>query len=263
MIFGGTVVASGRGRALVVATGMETELGGIARDAADDRRGKTPLQRSLDRVAVLLARAAVVLVVVVVGLGLLRGEPFLDMLLFGTALAVAVVPEALPAVITISLTLAAQRMIQRHVLVRRLPAIETLGSVTVIASDKTGTLTKDEMTARTVVVADEPFEVSGTGYEPQGSFLRNGDEVEPSATLLETLRAATLASDATLARDDEDERWRPRRRDRGRARRRGGEGRSPPRRARGGRAAGGRDPVHVGAQADDDAPPAATARSRT
>ncbi len=130
------------------------------------------------------------------------------MLLFGVALAVAVVPEALPAVITISLTLAAQRMIRRNVLVRRLPAIETLGSVTVIASDKTGTLTKDEMTARTVVVADGAYEVSGTGYEPDGVFLREGEEVDPSPALLETLRAATLASDATLARDGDDDRWR-------------------------------------------------------
>ena len=208
LIFGGTVVASGRGRALVVATGMETELGGIAGMLQTIERGKTPLQRSLDRVAVLLARAALVLVAVVVGLGLLRGEPFLDMLLFGVALAVAVVPEALPAVITISLTLAAQRMIRRNVLVRRLPAIETLGSVTVIASDKTGTLTKDEMTARTVVVADGAYEVSGTGYEPDGAFLREGEEVDPSPALLETLRAATLASDATLARDGDDDRWR-------------------------------------------------------
>ena len=210
LIFGGTVVASGRGRALVVATGMETELGGIAGMLQTIERGKTPLQQSLDRVAVLLARAALVLVAVVVVLGLLRGEPFLDMLLFGVALAVAVVPEALPAVITISLTLAAQRMIRRNVLVRRLPAIETLGSVTVIASDKTGTLTKDEMTARTVVVADGAYEVSGTGYEPDGAFLREGAEVDPSPALLETLRAATLASDAALARDGDDDRWRVR-----------------------------------------------------
>jgi Ca2+-transporting ATPase len=208
LIFGGTVVASGRGRALVVATGMETELGGIAGMLQTIERGKTPLQQNLDRVAVLLARAALVLVAVVVILGLVRGEPFLDMLLFGVALAVAVVPEALPAVVTISLTLAAQRMIRRHVLVRRLPSIETLGSVTVIASDKTGTLTKDEMTVRTVVTADGTYEVSGSGYEPEGAFLLDGEEVEPAPTLLETLRAATLASDATLVRDAEDDRWR-------------------------------------------------------
>jgi Ca2+-transporting ATPase len=122
MVYAGTTVTYGKGRGIVVATGMETEFGGIARMLQTIERGKTPLQLSLDRVGMLLARTALVLVVVVVGLGLLRGEEFLDMLLFGAALAVAVVPEALPAVITISLTLAAQRMVRRQVLVRSLPA---------------------------------------------------------------------------------------------------------------------------------------------
>jgi Ca2+-transporting ATPase len=116
MVYAGTTITHGRGRAVVVATGMETEFGGIARMLQTIERAKTPLQLSLDRVAMILARAALAVVLVVVGLGLLRGDPFLDMLLFGTALAVAVVPEALPAVITISLTLAAQRMVKRNAL---------------------------------------------------------------------------------------------------------------------------------------------------
>ena len=207
MVYATTTVTYGRGRAVVVATGMQTEVGGIAGMLQGIDRSKTPLQVSLDRVAMLLARAALGLVVIVVGLGLLRGEAFVDMLLFGTALAVAVVPEALPAVITISLTLAAQRMVRRNVLVRRLPAIETLGSVSVICSDKTGTLTKDEMTARKIFVGGELLEVSGAGYSPEGGYSRDGEPVEPTATLVELLRAAVLASDATVVRDDEEERW--------------------------------------------------------
>ncbi|MGH2922274.1 MAG: cation-translocating P-type ATPase, partial [Gaiellaceae bacterium] len=207
MVYSGTAISYGRGSALVVATGMGTEFGGIARLLETIERVKTPLQLSLDRVAMLLARAAVVVVLLVVSLGLLRGQPFLEMLLFGTALAVAVVPEALPAVITISLTLAAQRMVKRNALVRRLPAIETLGSVSVICTDKTGTLTRDEMTVRQVVVAGQTLQVSGAGYEPTGEYSRSGSPVDPPEELRETLRAAVLASDARLLRGEADDGW--------------------------------------------------------
>jgi Ca2+-transporting ATPase len=207
MVYSGTAISYGRGSALVVATGMGTEFGGIARLLETIERVKTPLQLSLDRVAMLLARAAVVVVLLVVSLGLLRGQPFLEMLLFGTALAVAVVPEALPAVITISLTLAAQRMVKRNALVRRLPAIETLGSVSVICTDKTGTLTRDEMTVRQVVVAGQTLQVSGAGYEPTGEYSRNGSRVELPEELRETLRAAVLASDVRLLRGEADGGW--------------------------------------------------------
>jgi Ca2+-transporting ATPase len=198
MVYAGTAIAYGRGSAVVVATGMETEFGGIARMLESIERTKTPLQLSLDRVAMVLARAAIVVVLLVVSLGLLRGQPLLDMVLFGTALAVAVVPEALPAVITISLTLAAQRMVRRNALVRRLPAIETLGSVSVICTDKTGTLTRDEMTVRKVLVAGELLEVSGAGYESEGAFSRDGSPVDAAGPLVEALQAAALASDAKL-----------------------------------------------------------------
>jgi P-type Ca2+ transporter type 2C len=206
MVYAGTTVTYGRGRAIVVATGMQTQFGGIARMLQTIEAGKTPLQLSLDRVAMILARVALVVVLVVVALGLLRGQGFLEMLIFGVALAVAVVPEALPAVITISLTLAAQRMVKRNVLVRRLPATETLGSVSVICSDKTGTLTKDEMTVRRVFVAGELVEVSGAGYAPEGAYLRDGARIEPSAALLETLRAALLSSDTRVTAGDDEHR---------------------------------------------------------
>jgi Ca2+-transporting ATPase len=208
MVYAGTAITYGRGRAVVVATGMETEFGGIARLLQTIERGKTPLQLSLDRLALTLARIALVIVFVVVGLGLLRGQPFLEMLLFGAALAVAVVPEALPAVITISLTLAAQRMAKRNALIRRLPATETLGSVSVICADKTGTLTKDEMTVRRVFVAGRMLDVSGAGYDPEhGGYSFEGSRVEPSSALIEALRAAVLASDAHLVRSEADGRW--------------------------------------------------------
>jgi Ca2+-transporting ATPase len=207
MVYAGTSVAYGRGRAVVVATAMETEFGGIARMLETIERAKTPLQVSLDRLGTLLARAAIVVVLLVVSIGLVRGEPFLDMVLFGVALAVAVVPEALPAVITISLTLAAQRMVKRNALIRRLPATETLGSVTVIASDKTGTLTKDEMTVRRIFAGGELLEISGAGYVPEGELLRDGAAVEPPPAVLEALRAAVLASDAQVVGPDGDGRW--------------------------------------------------------
>jgi Ca2+-transporting ATPase len=203
MVFAGTAVTYGRGRAVVSETGMATHFGAVARMLETIERAKTPLQASLDRVAILLARAAIVIVLLVVALGFLRGEPLVEMLLFGTALAVAVVPEALPAVLTISLTLAAQGMARRNALVRRLSAVETLGSVSVICSDKTGTLTRNEMTVRKVVAGGELLEVSGAGYDAEGSVLRDGQAAEPTEAFREALRGAVLASDATLvARED-------------------------------------------------------------
>jgi P-type Ca2+ transporter type 2C len=210
MVYSGTTVTYGHGRALAVATGMRTEFGGIAQLLQTVERAKTPLQLSLDKVGMALARIAVVVVLLVVALGLVRGQPLLEMLIFGVALAVAVVPEALPAVITISLTLAAQRMVKRNALIRRLPATETLGSVSVIASDKTGTLTKDEMTARKAYAAGEVLDVSGAGYEPEGEFTRDGSPAELSPAMTETLRAAALASDAQMIRDDAEGQWRVR-----------------------------------------------------
>jgi P-type Ca2+ transporter type 2C len=155
MVYAGTAATYGRGKALVVATGMQSEFGKIAQLLQTVETGKTPLQQNLDRVGTVLARAAFVVVAIIVALGLLRGQPFIDMLIFGIALAVAVVPEALPAVVTISLAIGVQKMVKRNALIRRLPAVETLGSTSVICSDKTGTLTKDEMTVRQLYVAGQ------------------------------------------------------------------------------------------------------------
>lgn len=200
MVWAGTAATYGRGRAVVVGTGMDTELGRIARMLETVEEGRTPLQRNLDRVGRALAGAGLAVVAFIVALGLLRGQPFLEMLVFGIALAVAVVPEALPAVVTISLALGVQRMVRRHVLIRHLPAVETLGSVSVICSDKTGTLTRDEMTVRHLYAAGRTYEITGAGYAPEGTVLLDGREVAPPEHLVELLRAAVLASDALLVR---------------------------------------------------------------
>lgn len=150
MVHAGTTITHGRGTAVLVATGMDTEFGRIAQLLQSVEAVRTPLQKNIDRVGSVLARIALVIVLLIVGLGLLRGQPVLEMLIFGIALAVAVVPEALPAVVTISLAIGVQRMARRNALIRRLPAVETLGSTSVICSDKTGTLTRDEMTARRI-----------------------------------------------------------------------------------------------------------------
>ncbi|TLM64563.1 MAG: cation-translocating P-type ATPase [Deltaproteobacteria bacterium] len=205
--FAGTTVSYGRGRGVVVATAMATEFGRIARLLEAVAPRPTPLQQNLDRVGRLLARAALAVVAAIVLLGLWRGQPFIDMLIFGIALAVAVVPEALPAVVTISLAIGVQRMVRRHALMRRLPAVETLGSTSVICSDKTGTLTRDEMTARVVLAGGRELAVDGAGYEPVGTFRRDGAPVEPDGTFLRLLRAAALASDARLALDAATQRW--------------------------------------------------------
>jgi len=201
MVYSGTVVSYGRGRTVVTATGMDTEFGKITGMLQEVETAKTPLQKNLDHVGKNLAKAAGVIVVIIVALGVFRGQPFLEMIIFGIALAVAVVPEALPAVVTISLAIGVQRMVKRNALIRRLPIVETLGCTSVICSDKTGTLTKDEMTIRKIFVAGQVYDVDGSGYDPTGGFLLNGERVNPSQDLISLLRAATLASDAHLIKE--------------------------------------------------------------
>ena len=207
MVFAGTIATYGRGRALVVETGMNTQFGRIATMLQSVESGQTPLQQNLDKVGRVLALAALVVVAAIVAMGVLRGQPLLEMFIFGIALAVAVVPEALPAVVTISLAIGVQRMAKRNALVRRLPAVETLGSTSVICSDKTGTLTRDEMTARKLYTPGRMLTISGSGYEPAGKLSVDGSAVEPSARETELLRAAALVSDAHLVRDEAHGGW--------------------------------------------------------
>ncbi len=206
MTYAGTSVARGRGQVLVVGTGMSTEFGRIAQMVDSVEAGRTPLQANLDRLGATLGKAALAIVAVVIVVGLARGLPVIDMLLFGIALAVAAVPEALPAVVTISLAIGLRRMVKRNALVRRLPIVETLGSTSVICSDKTGTLTRNEMTVRQLFVDGQLLELTGAGYEPTGDVLHEGRSVQPSPGLRELLRACVLASDAQLV--SRDGRWR-------------------------------------------------------
>jgi Ca2+-transporting ATPase len=207
MIFGGTIATYGRASAVVVATGMASQFGRIATMLESVETGKTPLQQNLDKVGRVLGQAAIVVVVAVVAVGVLRDQPLLEMFIFGIALAVAAVPEALPAVVTISLAIGVQRMVKRNALVRRLPAVETLGSTSVICSDKTGTLTKDEMTARRLRTFARTLSITGSGYAPEGDFELEGDVVPLSSEERELLRAAALVCDAHVVRDQSRASW--------------------------------------------------------
>ncbi|MGD9722636.1 MAG: cation-translocating P-type ATPase [Pirellulales bacterium] len=172
MVYMGTVVASGKGRGIVVATGMATELGRIAGMLQRHEPEPTPLQRRLAELGRILIVICLVVVAVIFALQILRGGDLAEAFMVSVSLAVAAVPEGLPAVVTIALALGLQRMVKRNALVRRLPSVETLGSVTVICSDKTGTLTRNEMTVREMVIGGTRYRVSGTGYVPRGQFVQ-------------------------------------------------------------------------------------------
>ena len=205
MAYAGTLVTRGRGHGVAVATAMRTEFGRITALVQGTESGRTPLQENLDKLGRILGQVALFVVALIVVLGVVRGLPLLDMVVFGIALAVAVVPEALPAVVTIALAIGVRRMVKRNALVRRLPVVETLGSTSVICSDKTGTLTKNAMTVRQLFVSGRFLSVSGAGYEPAGEFRDAGGLTVPDPIVLELLRAGVLASDARLRL--EDGRW--------------------------------------------------------
>ena len=205
MIFMGTSVAAGTGQAVVVATGMKTELGRIAGmiEEAGANEG-TPLQQKLDSFGRILVWATLGIVALLFVLGLLRGTKPFEMFMTSVSLAVAAVPEGLPAVVTVALSLGVLRMARRRALVRKLPAVETLGSTTVICTDKTGTLTVGEMTVRALYVAGQSYEVTGEGYGPDGEARFEGakTEAEHAAPLLELATVLLACNNAHLAQED-------------------------------------------------------------
>lgn len=213
MVFSGTAVTYGHGAAIVTATGMQTEMGRIAGMLKEAPQETTPLQRELDRVGKLLGVAvvgiAVVMIITILVVEEIRGlSALFDVLILGIALAVAAVPEGLPVVVTAVLALGVQRMAKRKAVVRHLAAVETLGSADVIASDKTGTLTKNEMTVRTVVTASGRIEFGGVGYEPVGEVSVQGGGPIVGALHFEVQRALTAADRANNAvLQDRDGRW--------------------------------------------------------
>ena len=203
MLYSGTIVKHGRGEFVVTETGMRTELGRIASMIQGVEQEQTPLQLRLDRLGRVLAHSALVLVAVIVVVGLVRGEALQELLLTAVSLAVAAVPEALTAVVTIALSLGAQRMLRRHALIRKLAAVETLGSVTVICSDKTGTLTLNRMTVTVLDIADHAFELvqapDEAGFELVPLTNAPTPGTQPTLDLL--LVAGALCNDAVLSPD--------------------------------------------------------------
>jgi len=203
MVFSGTEVTSGKGKALVVATGMNTEFGKIAKQVAVVVKEETPLEKRTKELGRWLGIAALTISASVIILGIFRGMSLIDLVLFSIALAVAAVPEALPAVVTGSLAIGMYKMAKRNALVRKMPAVETLGSVTVICSDKTGTLTKGEMTVRKIYVGGKMISVTGIGYEPKGEFHveEDGDIIQGELFSL-LMKGALLCNDAELIVED-------------------------------------------------------------
>ncbi|MCZ7563467.1 MAG: HAD-IC family P-type ATPase [Burkholderiales bacterium] len=204
MAFSGTLVTFGQGRGVVVATGRDTELGRISELLAAVESLETPLLRKMAAFARALSAAILAIAALAFLGGIARGYAAAEMFLAAVGLAVAAIPEGLPAVMTVTLAIGVQRMARRNAIVRRLPAVEALGSVTVVCSDKTGTLTRNEMTAAAVVTAERAYDVSGAGYAPQGRFVAGEAVVDPlageaeHATLVELLRAGMLCNDACV-----------------------------------------------------------------
>jgi magnesium-transporting ATPase (P-type) len=206
MVFDGTAVTRGRGRAVVTATGMSTEMGNIARLLERTEEERTPLQREVDRVGRTLGIAVILIAAVVMGAILFTSEitqpsDLVDVLLVGVSLAVAAVPEGLPAILSVVLALGVQRMARKKAIVKRLSSVETLGSASVVCSDKTGTLTKSEMTIVTAVTPSGQVEVTGSGYRPDGKLMVDGHEVDDE-TLADEVRylfaGGSLPNDAVL-----------------------------------------------------------------
>ena len=199
MVFGGTNVTSGSGKAVVVRTGMDTEMGKIAESIESVEDDETPLQKKLDLLGRRLGILTLITCGTIIAFGIFKGGGPLEMIMVGVSLAVAAVPEGLPIVVTIALALGVKRMVGQNALVKRLPSVETLGCTTVICTDKTGTLTRNEMTVTKLFVNDTIIDITGTGYGTSGKFMSSEKEIDPSSAEL-LLRIGALNNDAALSK---------------------------------------------------------------
>ncbi|WP_394185546.1 calcium-translocating P-type ATPase, SERCA-type [Metabacillus halosaccharovorans] len=204
MVFMGTLVTRGSGIGVVIGTGMNTAMGQIADLLQNAETMETPLQRRLEQLGKILIVVALFLTLLVVSIGVLQGHDLYNMFLAGVSLAVAAIPEGLPAIVTVALSLGVQRMIKQNSIVRKLPAVETLGCASVICSDKTGTMTQNKMTVTHVWSGDQVWNITGTGYHPHGEFLRDGDPVDATKTktLQQILTFGSLCNTATIKEHD-------------------------------------------------------------
>ncbi|RFB19119.1 calcium-translocating P-type ATPase, SERCA-type [Bacillus sp. HNG] len=206
MAFMGTMVTRGSGVGIVVGTGMNTAMGQIAELLQTAQAMITPLQRRLEQLGKILITVALILTLLVVIVGVINGHEVYEMFLAGVSLAVAAIPEGLPAIVTVALSLGVQRMIKKNAIVRRLPAVETLGCASVICSDKTGTMTQNKMTVTHLWSGGKTWTVSGTGYDVNGKFFAGETEIKPSnhKTLQQLLTFGVLCNNASLKRTDDD-----------------------------------------------------------
>ncbi|MEM3382819.1 MAG: cation-translocating P-type ATPase [Nitrososphaerales archaeon] len=212
MVFSGTIVTYGKGKGIVIASGMRTEFGKIAKEVTAVTTERTPLERRMSEIGRKLGLIVIAIISIVtlveileeyIILGSISFGFFLEVLMFGIALAVAVVPEALPAIVTGSLAISMHIMAKKNALVRRMPVVETLGATQIICSDKTGTLTKGEMTVRQVYISSKKLDVTGSGYEPKGDILYEGKPIDNSlkSTLERLAKAIILCNDSRLEKD--------------------------------------------------------------
>ncbi|KGX93227.1 ATPase [Pontibacillus halophilus JSM 076056 = DSM 19796] len=205
MAFTGTLVTRGNGIGVVVGTGMDTAMGQIASMLVSTERIPTPLERKLEELGKILIVTALLLTLFVVVIGVLQGHPIYQMFLAGVSLAVAAIPEGLPAIVTVALSLGVQRMIKKKAIVRKLSAVETLGCASVICSDKTGTMTENQMTVKHIFTMDDALYVTGEGYDVSGSFFDNGNEIELSQLpdVRNMLLYGNLCNHAKLVKKDD------------------------------------------------------------
>ena len=206
MVFMGTIALRGRAEAIVTETGMKSKMGNIAGMLKEIEQEATPLQKKLDKLGKTISLICLGVCAVVMLVGVIRGENWMDMILTGISLAVAAVPEGLPAIVTICLALAVNRILKKNALIKKLHAVETLGCTNVICSDKTGTLTENKMTVRTLVTAEHSFEISGNGYDKKGDFYLRGEKIHlldfPDAVTV--MKISALCNNAILKASPND-----------------------------------------------------------